>query len=82
MQRSMFIGAQLVGVGVAWLVTSLGLLYLSGPVIDLQFFGATLPWLSVMDFKTTGLLFGVSIFLGLLGSALSVRRHLKSIEPS
>lgn len=66
----------------AWLLLSICLLTLTGPVQRLaSLYGgsAALAWLGGRD---SLLLLGAGIGLGWLGSAWTVRRHLRRIEPS
>jgi cell division transport system permease protein len=71
----------LFGAGLAWLLVTVLLALLKGPIDEL-----TLLYDSRFSLKTLGLtlsfgLLAVGILLGLLGSWMAVSRHLKAIEP-
>jgi len=67
---------------IAWIMISLSLSVLSGPVQRLAgLYGSDFS-LSSMDFVSGLSLLFISIFLGLVGSWLAVGRHLNEIEPS
>jgi cell division transport system permease protein len=71
----------LLGAALAWLLVSLGLVLLSGPISELgSLYGS--------EFRITGLelngtlaLLGTGALLGWLGSRMAVTRHLRAIEP-
>ena len=67
---------------IAWLLVSLSLSILSDPVERLTGLYQSQFALSGLDVKTTGMLIGTSILLGLAGSWLAVGRHLRDIEPT
>jgi cell division transport system permease protein len=67
---------------IAWLLVSLSLTILSGPVERLTGLYQSQFELSGLDAATTGMLIGTSILLGLAGSWLAVGRHLRDIEPT
>ena len=71
-----FLGAIL-----AFLMVSIVLLMLSGPVEKLTSLYQNSFELSYLDFHTNLILLGTGITLGLIGSWLAVGRHLREIEP-
>ena len=71
-----FLGAVL-----AFLLVSVVLLMLSGPVEKLTSLYQNSFQLSYLDFDTNLILLGTGITLGLVGSWLAVGRHLREIEP-
>lgn len=65
----------------AWLLVSLSLWLLSGPIQRLAGLYQSDFGLSAVDLSTLLLLLGASTLLGLLGSWVAVGRHLRAIEP-
>ncbi|MEJ2611587.1 MAG: permease-like cell division protein FtsX [Candidatus Thiodiazotropha sp.] len=67
---------------IAWLLVSLSIALLSGPIANLaQLYQSSFD-LSSLDTTTILTLLGGSALLGLTGSWLAVGRHLNAIEPS
>jgi len=66
----------------AWLITSAGIMYLSKPVAEFASLSGSNFRLLVPDWSTIGILVGLSTLLGLIGSWVSVSRHLAAIEPT
>jgi cell division transport system permease protein len=66
----------------AWLLTSISLLLLDGPVQRLTSLYNSGFELSGLSLANTGVLLALSCALGLVGSWLAVGRHLDAIEPS
>ena len=66
---------------VSWLLVSINLLWLSGPVAELSGLYQSQFVLQGLDFGQTLLLWLSSGLLGLAGAWLAVSRHLSSIEP-
>jgi len=66
----------------AWLLVSLSLWILNGPVERLAGLYRSEFDLSAIDFQTLGVLLLGSALLGLFGSWIAVGRHLSDIEPS
>jgi cell division transport system permease protein len=66
---------------IAWLLVSLSLSILGGPIERLAGLYQSRFQLSGLDAASTGLLLLASIGLGLAGSWLAVGRHLRAIEP-
>jgi cell division transport system permease protein len=72
-----FLGAVL-----AWLIVALVLWFLDGAIADLAaLYGSDLR-IEGLSSGDSGLLLGAGALLGWLGSRLSVRRHLRAIEPT
>jgi len=67
---------------IAWLLVSISLWLLDGPIERLAGLYHSDFDLSAIDIPTLILLLGVSTLLGLLGSWIAVGRHLSEIEPS
>ncbi len=72
----------LLGGVIAWLLVSLSLSVLGGPVEQLAGLYQHRFRMSGLDFSATLLLLLTSILLGLVGSWLAVGRHLRDIEPT
>lgn len=66
---------------IAWLLVSLSLWLLAGPIERLAGLYHSNFDLSAVDFQTLILLLGGSALLGLIGSWIAVGRHLSDIEP-
>ena len=71
----------LLGAVASWLLVSLTLLILSGPIQDLTALYGSQFQVKGLDLSATLALFGVGGVLGWLGSRLAVGRHLRAIEP-
>ncbi|HJV97253.1 MAG TPA: permease-like cell division protein FtsX [Albitalea sp.] len=71
----------LFGAILAWLLVSLGLLLLSGPVANLASLYGSRFEAENLGFLATLALIGIGALLGWLGSRLAVGRHLRAIEP-
>jgi cell division transport system permease protein len=69
------------GALLAWLLVTVLLALLKGPIDDLSLLYESQFSLNTMGVTLSGSLFAVGILLGLLGSWLAVSRHLKAIEP-
>lgn len=65
----------------SWLLVTLSIWLLSGPVSQLATLYDSNYSLSSLDFLGSIILLGLSIFLGLAGSWIAVSRHLDAIEP-
>jgi cell division transport system permease protein len=65
----------------SWLLVTLSIWLLSGPVSQLATLYDSNYSLSSLDFLGSFILLGLSIFLGLAGSWIAVSRHLHDIEP-
>ena len=65
----------------SWLLVTLSIWLLSGPVTQLATLYDSNYSLSSLDFSGSMILLGVSILLGLAGSWIAVSRHLGAIEP-
>ncbi len=72
----------LLGALLAYAMIALMLMALDGPVTALSGLYNSRFRLAALDGGTFMLLLGAGILLGLLGSALAVRRHLRDIEPA
>jgi len=66
---------------VAWLLVIVSISILDAPIKKLSGLYETSFQLSGLGIANTLCLFGIGIFLGLIGSWISVKRHLSSIEP-
>ena len=66
---------------IAWLLVSLSLWSLQGPIVRLAGLYHSDFALSVIHLQTLVVLLGVGALLGLAGSWISVGRHLQAIEP-
>ncbi|MFL2555801.1 MAG: permease-like cell division protein FtsX [Gammaproteobacteria bacterium] len=66
---------------VAWLLVIVSISILDAPIKKLSGLYETSFQLSGLGIANTLFLFGIGIFLGLIGSWISVKRHLSSIEP-
>jgi cell division transport system permease protein len=72
----------LLGAAMAWLIVALVLWFLDGAIGDLAaLYGSDLR-VEGLSGADTAVLLGLGAALGWLGSRLSVRRHLRAIEPS
>jgi len=72
----------LAGGATAWLLVSLSLAAVSGPVQQLALLYKSSFDLAAVDTLTLATLLGGSALLGLAGSWLAVGRHLSAVEPS
>jgi len=66
---------------IAWLLISLSLMLLNKPVNDLAHLYSSTYQLIGLNSKNILILLGTGVILGLVGSWISVQRHLKAIEP-
>ncbi len=66
----------------AWLITLAGIMYLAKPVAEFASLSGSSFRLLAPDWSTIGILIGLSTLLGLIGSWVSVGRHLAAIEPA
>lgn len=65
----------------AWLLVTLTILLLQGPVSRLaSLYRSEFP-LSALGFSATGIVLASSVLLGLIGSWIAVNRHLRGTEP-
>lgn len=65
----------------SWLLVTLSIWLLSGPVSRLASLYDSNYSLSSLDFLGSAILLSLSVFLGLVGSWIAVSRHLDAIEP-
>ncbi len=71
----------LFGAVLAWLLVSLALVLLSGPIANLAGLYSSRFEAENLGFLATLALIGIGALLGWLGSRLAVGRHLRAIEP-
>jgi len=72
----------LAGSLIAWLLISISLWLLQGPANQLAGLYSSGFTVSGLGLRNAGIMFLAGIFLGWLGSFISVRRHLRAIEPA
>lgn len=72
----------MIGGILAWMIINLLVWYLDGALAELLgLYGSQLQ-MQALTFTELGQLVALASFLGWLGSYLSVRQHLRAIEPS
>ncbi len=72
----------LLGGVVAWITVALLLWWMGNSIGSLTAFSDRPIELSGLSLSVMGWMLGVSVFLGLTGSLISVQRHVRAIEPS
>ena len=70
-----------IGGALAWIIINLLVWYLDGALADLLGLYGSQMSMQALTFKELLQLMGVASFLGWLGSYISVRQHLRAIEP-